>query len=165
MQYNTTMQGQGHAPSPRRQPNHPASEAANEEVLQLKIKIHQMDHERKRNEAQWDLGYLCGHTNGFTDALNLVDPLKKSREEGQLPSTSPCEDPDEHKAHQLCQAMEESKRATRQDSRSQSTHGAGPSCTQSAVASRWPSPGPSSHWRSPPVADSMELVPKPSMSN
>ena len=62
MQYNTTTQGRGHTPSPRRQPNHPTSEATNDEVLQLKIKIHQKDqqlcYERKQNEAQWDLGYL-----------------------------------------------------------------------------------------------------------
>ena len=62
MQYNTTTRGRGHAPSPRRQPNRPTSEATNDEVLQLKIEIHQMDqqlrYEKKRNEAQWDLGYL-----------------------------------------------------------------------------------------------------------
>ena len=38
----------------------------------------QLCYERKRNEAQWDLSYLRGHTDGFTDTLNLVDPLKKS---------------------------------------------------------------------------------------
>ena len=69
----------------------------------------QLHYERKQNEAQWDLGYLCGCTDGFTDALNLIDPLKKSREEGQPPSTSPHEDPDEREARQLHQAMEESK--------------------------------------------------------
>jgi hypothetical protein len=168
-QYNTTTRGRGRAPSPRRQPNRPTSEATNDEVLQLKIEIHQKDqqlrYERKRNEAQWDLGYLRGRTDGFTDALNLVDPLKKSREEGQPPSTSPREDPDEREARQLRQTMEESKRTARQDSRSQSTHGAGPSRTHSAVASRRPSPGPSSRRRSPPVADSTEPVPEPSTNN
>ena len=72
----------------------------------------QLGYGRKWNEAQWDLGYLHGCTNGFTDALNLIDPLKKSREEGQPPSTSPREDPEHREAHQLCQAMEESKCTT-----------------------------------------------------
>ena len=70
----------------------------------------QLRYERKRNEAQWDLGYLRGRTDGFTDTLNLIDPLKKSQEEGQPPSMSPREDPDEREARQLRQAMEESKR-------------------------------------------------------
>ena len=66
-------------------------------------------YEKKRNEAQWDLGYLRGHNDGFTNALNLVDPLNTKREDDRPRPPSPCKDPNEREACQLRQAMEESR--------------------------------------------------------
>ena len=119
---------------PRQQQPQTQTTAANNEILHLKVELHhikqQLQYINTKTESEWQLGYHKGRCDGFDDTMNMFPPSRASPRTGErepLHLELPQDDPNEHEARQLRQAMEESQRTAQKETRGPATSGAGPS--------------------------------------